>query len=112
MLAELAPHHPRLVLAASAEVSGHARTPAGQRALAYTFGPDWVGGPQIGYVRTEHLVAHVPRSYGSDLRSSIGRRQGCADQRSGRHEAILSTERELLSWFVTKARRPSLDTAT
>ncbi len=49
------PTHPQVIFAAAAQLSGFARVPPGRRAVSYTFSHDWIGGPQVGYVRTAAL---------------------------------------------------------
>jgi hypothetical protein len=44
---------PELVLCGAAEVSGASLAPPGHRAVSWTFGPDWVGGPEIGWCPAE-----------------------------------------------------------
>ena len=45
---------PQIVFAASATL-GDQRTPPGVNRVPYTFTGDWVGGPDIGYIRTKDL---------------------------------------------------------
>lgn len=55
---------PELVMVATAQVA----TPTGStRPVPYTFTGDWVGGAQLGYVRTDALIERAPRSYRGDL---------------------------------------------
>ena len=48
---------PAVTFAAAANISGQQRTPAGRPAVSYTFGSDYIGGPQAGWVRTDFLEA-------------------------------------------------------
>ncbi|NMO90345.1 hypothetical protein [Actinomycetospora sp. TBRC 11914] len=56
---------PALVFVATAQVSAGPGKPT--RPVPYTFSGDWVGGAQLGYVRTEALDDRVPRCYRGDL---------------------------------------------
>ena len=49
------PGFPQVLFAAAANLSGQSRTPPGRRAVGITLASDWVGGPDLGYVRTERL---------------------------------------------------------
>ncbi|MFG2297986.1 hypothetical protein [Streptomyces sp. NPDC048603] len=46
---------PKVIFAASAALSGRNRTPPGRPAVPITFASDYVGGPDIGWVRTTTL---------------------------------------------------------
>ena len=46
---------PQVIFAAAANLSGSDRTPPGRRAVSFTMAGDWVGGPDIGWVRTGAL---------------------------------------------------------
>jgi hypothetical protein len=46
---------PRVIFAATANLTGEERTPPGLNAVSYTFSGDWVGGPDVGWVRTSKL---------------------------------------------------------
>ncbi len=60
--------HPQVIFAAAANLSGFDRTPPGRRATSYTFSHDWVGGPQVGYVRTDALTEEtIKKSLVRDL---------------------------------------------
>ncbi len=61
------PGWPRLTFAASANLSGQGRTPPGRRAVCYALGADYVGGPQVGWVRTDFLHELVSNVIGKDL---------------------------------------------
>jgi hypothetical protein len=43
---------PKLVCCAAANITDEGATPPGRRAVTFTFDPDWVGGPEVGYVPT------------------------------------------------------------
>jgi hypothetical protein len=43
---------PQVIFAGAANLSGSGLTPPGRRAVSYTMSSDWIGGPQIGWVRT------------------------------------------------------------
>jgi hypothetical protein len=46
---------PSVTFAASANLTGQDRTPPGRRSASFTFGSEYVGGPQVGWVRTKYL---------------------------------------------------------
>jgi hypothetical protein len=58
---------PRVIFAASANLSGEERTPPGLNAVSYTFSGDWVGGPDIGWIKTEDLERLSPSRFKRDL---------------------------------------------
>jgi hypothetical protein len=58
---------PEVLFAATANLTGQARTASGLNAVPYTFGASWVGGPDIGWVKTETLEKLVPARYRRDL---------------------------------------------
>ncbi|WP_258055844.1 patatin-like phospholipase family protein [Streptomyces sp. Ru62] len=49
------PGFPQLVFAAAANLSGDDRTPPGRHAVSFTLSYDYVGGPDVGYARTDVL---------------------------------------------------------
>lgn len=57
---------PQVIFAASATIGG-ARTPAGNNRVSYTFSGDWIGGPEVGYVRAEALERISPKHIERDL---------------------------------------------
>ncbi|MDQ4145451.1 MAG: hypothetical protein M3198_17260, partial [Actinomycetota bacterium] len=57
---------PELVVCAAANVSGAELAPPGRRAVTFTLGPDWAGGPQIRYVRTTALCEALGPSLAGD----------------------------------------------
>ncbi|HEV7212675.1 MAG TPA: hypothetical protein VGN47_13290 [Blastococcus sp.] len=57
---------PHVVFAASATV-GEKRTAPGAHRVTYTFCSDWVGGPDLGYLATERMVALAPPRLQRDL---------------------------------------------
>jgi len=61
------PGWPRVTFAASANLSGQARTPPGRRSVSYALGADYVGGPQVGWIRTDFLQQLVSSVIGKDL---------------------------------------------
>ncbi len=61
------PGWPRPTFAASANLTGQARTPPGRRSVSYALGADYVGGPQVGWVRTDFLQELVSPVIGKDL---------------------------------------------
>jgi len=60
------PVFPKVVFAASATISAP-RTPAGSNRVSYTFSGDWIGGPEIGYVRAQALERLSPHRIRRDL---------------------------------------------
>jgi hypothetical protein len=46
---------PEFIFAAAANLTGEARTPPGLTAVSFTMSADWVGGPDVGWVRTATL---------------------------------------------------------
>ncbi|MFD5084049.1 hypothetical protein ACFWOG_15595 [Kitasatospora sp. NPDC058406] len=61
------PDFPQVIFAAAANLSGNARTPPGRRAVSFTFSSDYVGGPDVGYARTDLLERRTRRHIGRDL---------------------------------------------
>jgi hypothetical protein len=56
---------PQVIFAATANLSGSELTPPGRRAVSYTFSHDWIGGPQVGWVRTASVDGtEEDRSFG------------------------------------------------
>ena len=58
---------PEFVFAAAANLTGEDRTPPGLTAVSFTMGADWVGGPDVGWVRTEDLEHLAPPRLKRDL---------------------------------------------
>ena len=46
---------PQVIFVAAAALSGQSRTPPGRRAASFTMSADYVGGPDVGWVRTAFL---------------------------------------------------------
>ncbi|MGV9264517.1 hypothetical protein ACWDRR_07650 [Kitasatospora sp. NPDC003701] len=61
------PDVPQLVFSAAANLSGSSRTPPGRRAVSFTFSHDYVGGPDVGYARTDLLERRTRRHIARDL---------------------------------------------
>ncbi|MCX4756846.1 hypothetical protein [Kitasatospora purpeofusca] len=61
------PDFPQVIFAAAANLSGSARTPPGRRAVSFTFSSDYVGGPDVGYARTDLLERRTRRHIARDL---------------------------------------------
>ena len=65
------PHHglttPVFVFAAAAAVSGEDKPASGQNAVSYAFSADYVGGPDLGWLKTESLAQIVPTRIRRDL---------------------------------------------
>jgi hypothetical protein len=56
---------PEVVFAAAANLTGEQRAP--WNVVGYTFNANWVGGPDIGYVRTDHLENVVQEQFKRDF---------------------------------------------
>ncbi len=50
---------PKVIFCAAANLTGQEVTPPGRRTVSYTLADDFVGGPQVGWVRTEKLQGLV-----------------------------------------------------
>ncbi|MFD9593684.1 hypothetical protein ACFWA9_13130 [Kitasatospora sp. NPDC059973] len=61
------PDVPQMIFAAAANLSGSSRTPPGRRAVSFTFSHDYVGGPDVGYARTDLLERRTRRHIARDL---------------------------------------------
>jgi hypothetical protein len=53
-------HFPEVIFSTTANLSGEQRTPV--NGVPYVLSSEWVGGPDIGYVRTKQLEAAVKKS--------------------------------------------------
>jgi len=58
---------PKLVCCAAANVSDPGITPPGRNAVSFTFDADWVGGPDVGYVRTSSFEQALGRRRAADI---------------------------------------------
>ncbi len=58
---------PQVTFAASANLTGQSRTPPGRRTVSYTLSSDYVGGPQVGWVKTSVLEGRVSPAIARDL---------------------------------------------
>ncbi|WP_414170235.1 hypothetical protein ACMATS_34850 [Streptoverticillium reticulum] len=58
---------PQVVFAAAANLSGDDRTPPGRHAVSFTLSHDYVGGPDIGYARTDVLCRRTRPVIRKDL---------------------------------------------
>jgi len=58
---------PQVIFAAAANLTGEGRTPPGLNAVSFTMSGDWIGGPDVGWLRTESLERAVPRRFHRDL---------------------------------------------
>ncbi|HEX2063956.1 MAG TPA: hypothetical protein VHE80_06010, partial [Acidimicrobiales bacterium] len=65
-MADPVPGQPELVVCAAANVSGPRLAPPGRRAVSFTFGHEWAGGPQVRYVRTTALCEALRPSLAGD----------------------------------------------
>ena len=61
------PHFPLNTFATSANLTGQGRTPPGRRVVAYALNAEYVGGPQVGWIRTECLEELASRVLRHDL---------------------------------------------
>ena len=61
------PDFPTVTFCCTANITGQDRTPAGQRAASYVLRHDYVGGPRVGWVRTDFLEALLSKQLGHDL---------------------------------------------
>lgn len=55
--------YPELLLCAAAQTSGREWAPPGRRALSFVFTADFVGGPEVGYMRTRALEGMLGRRH-------------------------------------------------
>jgi hypothetical protein len=58
---------PEVIFAAAANLTGEGRTPPGLNCVSYTLSADWVGGPDVGWVRTGKLEGLVRNRLRRDL---------------------------------------------
>lgn len=58
---------PEFVFAASANLSDDERTAPGLRAVSYTMGADYIGGPDVGWMRTQDAIDACPPQLKKDL---------------------------------------------
>lgn len=58
---------PKLTFAATANVNDADRTPPGRTGLSYTLSADWVGGPDVGWMRTKDMQRLAPPKLTGDL---------------------------------------------
>jgi hypothetical protein len=58
---------PEVRFAATANITGQDVTPPGRRAASFVFGSDYVGGPQLGWVRTDFLERLTPPPIRRDI---------------------------------------------
>lgn len=61
------PDFPQVIFSAAANLSGDTRTPPGRRAVSFTLSHDYVGGPDVGYARTDLLERRTRRHVARDL---------------------------------------------
>ncbi|MBD0689621.1 hypothetical protein [Streptomyces sp. CBMA123] len=61
------PDFPQVIFSAAANLSGNSRTPPGRRAVSFSFSYDYVGGPDVGYARTDLLERRTRRHIARDL---------------------------------------------
>ncbi|MFJ3221249.1 hypothetical protein ACIPLC_35675 [Kitasatospora sp. NPDC086801] len=61
------PDFPQVIFAAAANLSGNSRTPPGRRAVSFSLSYDYVGGPDVGYARTDLLEQRTRRHIARDL---------------------------------------------
>ncbi|MBV6702868.1 patatin-like phospholipase family protein [Kitasatospora aureofaciens] len=58
---------PQVIFAAAANLSGDDRTPPGRHAVSFTLSHDYVGGPDVGYARTDVLCNRTKPVIRKDL---------------------------------------------
>ncbi|MEU9073454.1 hypothetical protein [Kitasatospora sp. NPDC048538] len=61
------PDFPQVIFSAAANLSGNSRTPPGRRAVSFSLSYDYVGGPDVGYARTDALERRTRRHIARDL---------------------------------------------
>ncbi|MFE3874414.1 hypothetical protein ACFXPX_08430 [Kitasatospora sp. NPDC059146] len=61
------PDFPQVIFSAAANLSGNSRTPPGRRAVSFSLSYDYVGGPDVGYARTDLLERRTRRHIARDL---------------------------------------------
>ncbi|WP_051709510.1 hypothetical protein [Streptomyces sp. NRRL S-350] len=61
------PDFPQVIFSAAANLSGNSRTPPGRRAVSFSLSHDYVGGPDVGYARTDVLERRTRRHIARDL---------------------------------------------
>ncbi|MFJ2191753.1 hypothetical protein ACIOJE_28100 [Kitasatospora sp. NPDC087861] len=61
------PGFPQVIFSAAANLSGNSRTPPGRRAVSFSLSYDYVGGPDVGYARTDLLERRTRRHIARDL---------------------------------------------
>jgi hypothetical protein len=68
-LSKTVPSHrwPKLVCCAAANVSDPGVTPPGRNAVTFTFDAEWIGGPEVGYVRTTHFEEALGSGRAEDI---------------------------------------------
>lgn len=58
---------PTWVCCAAANISDEGETPPGRNALTFTFDSEWIGGPEIGWVKTVDFEAALPKNREEDI---------------------------------------------
>jgi hypothetical protein len=58
---------PTHICCAAANISDEGRTPPGRRAVTFTFEPDRVGGPEVGYIPTRFYAQVLGKSRAEDI---------------------------------------------
>ncbi|MFF2541909.1 hypothetical protein ACFVUY_05040 [Kitasatospora sp. NPDC058063] len=61
------PDFPQVIFSAAANLSGNSRTPPGRPAVSFSLSYDYVGGPDIGYARTDLLERRTRPHIARDL---------------------------------------------
>ncbi|MET8545370.1 hypothetical protein ABZW03_32750 [Kitasatospora sp. NPDC004799] len=61
------PDFPQVIFSAAANLSGNSRTPPGRPAVSFSLSYDYVGGPQVGYARTDLLERRTRPHIARDL---------------------------------------------
>ncbi|MGW3231655.1 hypothetical protein [Kitasatospora sp. NPDC001095] len=61
------PDFPQVIFSAAANLSGNSRTPPGRPAVSFSLSYDYVGGPDVGYARTDLLERRTRPHIARDL---------------------------------------------
>ncbi|MDQ6944742.1 MAG: GNAT family N-acetyltransferase [Actinomycetota bacterium] len=65
--AKIEADHPTLVLCCAVNLSEYGMVPPGRRAASFTFGPDFIGGPLVGYRSADEFWNCLPPSRRRDI---------------------------------------------
>jgi hypothetical protein len=86
-----APGFPQVIFVAAAALSGQSRTPPGRRAVSFTLSGDYVGGPDVGWVRTSFLEDNCKPALQRDVtvQASMAVSGAAIASAMGRHAAAV-----------------------